>query len=66
MLSDLSMARHRLALAGLGILIPIVFSTVTDENTTGSLDLTDEVFPLHAICRSPTCFTFGMAPLVRS
>ena len=63
---DLAVAGNRLALAGLGVLIPIVLSAVTEKDTPRSFNFTDKVISLHAICRSPTCFTSGMTPLVRS
>lgn len=46
---DLTMASHRLAGTGSWVLIPIVTTTVSDENTSVLLDLANQVNSLHAI-----------------
>jgi hypothetical protein len=57
------MSRDRLENAGLGILIPIVFATVANENPTLLLDLFDQIAAFHATSKV-ACWrdTVGMLP----
>jgi len=57
---DLSMPRHWLRHACEGILIPIVFPAMSDENAAHLLDLLYEVPALHANSNSATLRTAGM------
>jgi len=65
-LFDFSMAWDRLADTRSRVLIPIVPSTVSNEDAAVLLDLTNEVAPLHDTCSSATRRTSGMLPLVSS
>jgi hypothetical protein len=47
-------------------LIPVMFATVTDENTTHVLKPFYQFAPFHDISRSATLRTFGIEPLVNS
>ena len=60
MVSDLTMAGHRLTGSASGVLIPIVTTAVSDEDAPVLLDLADQINPLHAICSSATFRTPGM------
>ena len=46
-----------------GILIPVMFGAVAEQNTTRALDLLDESFPLHFTASSPTLRTCGILPV---
>lgn len=46
---DFTMARHRLTCASIWILIPIMPTSMTDENATEFFNLVDQLFSLHAI-----------------
>ena len=48
------------------VLIPIVISTMPDENTTHLLQLPDQIFSFQATSSSETLRTQGMTPLVKS
>jgi hypothetical protein len=63
---DLSMPWHRLSNFGFRVLIPVMFATVTDENTTHVLKPFYQFAPFHDISRSATLRTFGIEPLVNS
>ncbi len=63
---DLSMPWHRLSNFGFRVLIPVMFTTVTDENTTHVLKPFYQFAPFHDISRSATLRTFGIEPLVNS
>jgi len=65
-LFDFSMAWDRLADTRSRILIPIVPSTVSNEDAAVLLDLTNKVAPLHDTCSSATRRTSRMLPLVSS
>jgi len=65
-LFDFLMARDRLADTRVRVLIPIVPSTMSNENAAVLLDLTNEVAPLHDTCNLATRRTSGMLPLVSS
>lgn len=45
---DFTMARHGLRCSCVGVLIPIMAATVTDENAAKLLNLADQVSSLHA------------------
>ena len=65
-LFDFSMAWDRLADTRSRVLIPIVPSTVSNEDAAVLLDLTNEVATLHDTCSLATRRTSGMLPLVSS
>lgn len=65
-LFDFSMAWDRLADTRSRVLIPIMPSTVSNENAAVLLDLTNEVTMLHDTCSLATRRTSGMLPLVSS
>jgi hypothetical protein len=60
------MPRNRLTLLRTRVLIPIMLAAVTDENTTHSVQLLDELDALQAICSSARRRTQGTFPDVTS
>lgn len=63
---DFTVTRNRLTGVDFGILIPIVFSPVTQEYTTHTFYLPNEIASFHAIRSSPTRRGDGTAPEERS
>jgi hypothetical protein len=46
-----------------GVLIPVVFGAVAEQNTTSATDLLDERFPPHFTASSPILRTCGILPV---
>ena len=66
MFIDLAMTRNGLRDFGGGILIPVVFAAVADEDRTLGFNLLDEFAAFHADSSSPRRRTQGISPLVKS
>src|SRR5262249_52280089 len=63
---NLAMSRHGLPDPGLRVLIPVVLRTVPDEDAAESLDLLDQLGPLHETINSSTLRIPGSSPLAMS
>ena len=63
---DFGVTRYRLRNIRDGIVIPIVLSTVANEQATIGFELSDEIFAFHRSVSSASLRTPGISPLVRS
>ncbi len=65
-LFNLTMSWYRLRYFSLGVLVPVMFATMTKENTVHLFKLFYQIYPLHAMFSSAILRTFGMVSLVSS
>lgn len=63
---DFCVAGNRLSHSGAGVLIPIVFAAVANEDAPHLLDTRNQLAPLQATSSSAALRTAGMLPLVSS